>query len=1088
MTEAYGEYSWYGFASYKYSADNTDNTVALQLKNDDGNLITSDYAIIVPTRVQLEGLIWAKKPMYAEPDMPGYNYGPNKTNPTARYGDEEGWASDENMDCTKNRVHVWDSPEEALADPDGAALEVYAEDAEGIDLTEYLGVHYAKEMLKHKEIAPGVYNPQVWTVGTWKYGEEAAFGLHYEFQFVDYYSSTNKTHDSRYATFSDTPLNAAKAQSISKEGRVIVKTVNQLGDTEDVTSTTAVDREPLVRVMLKNEKGDVLLDGYILLHINYTPLNKNITTYKEYDVKFNLCDPVVMETTWAEFSKHILQEGLGFGNDGFVQLGMEKLRFDDIYWADCKTEGTVDPSDVEYVTEKAYQVGTIEDSHGRGYQLKLYNFGTDIFGNNGLPPTRGGAIFEGADPNKVEPIEAYQVSNPGAFTGDGQYKELGSAVYYPNGEGTTNHIFKWTLSEEELEFLTHDLKTDDPVKVTRWFRFIAKDKYRGREVNNYTTYPYVWVKMTMNITRDARKVTYGTKIDNTWYNWLSGEWKDKWSAMIFDIEAPRDGLVIDRFNNSVVIKKFLEDQVKFTENGKAVNLKGATDEDPNFYKFYFAPKAEALEFYTLTRTSQESTTEVSNAVLPLTSAPFVEAGTYKQKTVKSVFEGFESLPAAVQKSLTSGGLVKKEKRIIIPLNTTKFNIATGKKETTKKYDLNVLGLNENADNYPDYDQLYCKYVWPHVYINMNEPHAGDWTPAKTSVTINYNPWEVKMVKARDQHTWNEPKLEETLRRCAISYNAGAFMNDKLYSFNPETKEYILIATLNQKTGQIELVKDEPKAFEEAKLVLNAMGYEPNHANVYKELRAWVGVIANNGCDVAMYAEPEKTDKGMQKMDFDLNTFLVSWQRPINTNADPIDIRLDANTNENWIHLIDHLKLFDWRGDYTNQGYMYYDPNTSRKDNHYWFWGYYDVRAIIIDARADRIYTNIHWGGEDFRDLTKTSPAFKIRAYSDAFTGGQHQGLAVYHFDLTNKPGGLNFNSSGAEADLEKFMGKPYNPVSYTYDGCKQRFGTIYYENSGENLTEFDVYIPYTIEYEWGWISRLANFHINSTHGNHQPGI
>jgi hypothetical protein len=63
------------------------------------------------------------------------------------------------------------------------------------------------------------------------------------------------------------------------------------------------------------------------------------------------------------------------------------------------------------------------------------------------------------------------------------------------------------------------------------------------------------------------------------------------------------------------------------------------------------------------------------------------------------------------------------------------------------------------------------------------------------------------------------------------------------------------------------------------------------------------------------------------------------------------------------------------------------------------------------------------------------------------------------------------------------MGRPdlENPTT-VYDRYKQRFGTIYYQNNAENVTEFDVFVPYTIEYEWGWLSRIADFHIDTTHG------
>jgi hypothetical protein len=197
-TYKYGDWDWFGLSKYDAKYNDTDNTVALQLNNGEEGIVTSDYALLVPTRVQLEGLIWYNKPEYKEPNMPGYSYGPGNQD-----GDEEGTCKVKNYDCTANRIHVWDSPEEALNDPRGAALELWVGDE--VDLTKYLGVHFMKENLKKKEKAVANNNDfeDVYEVGCWKYGEEAAFGLHYEFQFVDYYNSTNQTHDSRYAAFND---------------------------------------------------------------------------------------------------------------------------------------------------------------------------------------------------------------------------------------------------------------------------------------------------------------------------------------------------------------------------------------------------------------------------------------------------------------------------------------------------------------------------------------------------------------------------------------------------------------------------------------------------------------------------------------------------------------------------------------------------------------------------------------------------------------------------------------------------------------------------------------------------------------------
>ena len=61
-----------------------------------------------------------------------------------------------------------------MNDPRGAALELWVGDE--VDLTKYLGVHFIKENLKKKEKAVANNNDfeDVYEVGCWKYGEEAA--------------------------------------------------------------------------------------------------------------------------------------------------------------------------------------------------------------------------------------------------------------------------------------------------------------------------------------------------------------------------------------------------------------------------------------------------------------------------------------------------------------------------------------------------------------------------------------------------------------------------------------------------------------------------------------------------------------------------------------------------------------------------------------------------------------------------------------------------------------------------------------------------------------------------------------------------
>ena len=621
---------WYGYAKYIYNKDNKDNTIALQIHNEDGaeNVITSDYALIVPTRATLEGLVWNQEPMYAEPNIPGRAYGPQ-----TRIGDEEGWAVDEYTDCfngTNARVHIYDSPEEALADPDGAALELDIDPA-GLDLRPYIAVHMLVENLKKKEIAPGVFNPWNYDIIKVPFGEEEKWGLHYEFNLVEYVIDNNVTSDSKYACFKDwtktkthTPTGYTQSYEIvdgwnattDKSGVIIARNVTPDGLTTTDAGKTIVDREPLVRVMLKNAKDQVLLDGYILLHINYLPDNLEITELPIEDKKFDLCSPVIGGDLWSESSRIILTE----------KTMLSRLAFDDTYWADCmpdpegklvaELECAYDPAhkneagkpiglnDTAYVTPDAYRVamqsdrdyvgavgspygatgrGTTHNEHGI-YQLKIFNFG-DLYGNKKGDTSNGTAFNPASAP--VNGSADYETSN--AI----ENKALGDAEFWPNGDGNTNFIFKWILSEEEVEALTHDKA--EPVYVTRWFRFLAKDVKRGRAVYQYDKWPYVWVRLTMKIARDAKDYLYTEKIDNYWYHYNTGAY-DGWSGTLIDIEAPKKDLTI---RDKRWIKN-ISDNLKTEGNGanKMHLLNAAREYVKGTEKYYFAPKTYEIKVQT----------------------------------------------------------------------------------------------------------------------------------------------------------------------------------------------------------------------------------------------------------------------------------------------------------------------------------------------------------------------------------------------------------------------------------------------------------------------------------------------------------
>ena len=268
-------------------------------------------------------------------------------------------------------------------------------------------------------------------------------------------------------------------------------------------------------------------------------VNDVINNYPVYKTEYS-DKALTLQTTWSEFSRYIL-------------IKTNKTSFDEWYYADCIEGDTdVDPENAMYVTPKAYLIKKGEYFEENGYQLKLYNFGNDIYGNDGTPPTSGYAQAE---------------TTP-----------LGSAIYYPHGEGLNNHTFSWSLSKEEVEMLIKD-KTGS-VPVTRWICFAAKD-------SKMAPYSYIWVKMTIEITtaKEQQKFFYGIKNDNYWYHWNPSGILDNsqamngWSALVFDIQAPRDGYTIkDQKWNSRISNTLVANRVKI--DGKS--------------KYYFAPKGNIM--------------------------------------------------------------------------------------------------------------------------------------------------------------------------------------------------------------------------------------------------------------------------------------------------------------------------------------------------------------------------------------------------------------------------------------------------------------------------------------------------------------
>ena len=444
--------------------ENLPNTIALQsaTKDNSGNeaTVTSDYALLQPEKAYVEALVWGKKPMYARiaPDL-------NQTSAANRLGDELGLETV----CKQERVHVWDSPQEALADPDGAALEVYYDSKEGIKISDYMALHAMKQNIKK---AGYPYEQDTWSI------EEAAkWGLTFEYNLVDYKVDGNKTADSKFAKWVD-----------QKNGQIRAWNVKYDETPQGETSPSAIDREPLVQVLVK--RGDkVVLDGYILIHITKKPVAEaelpttKIEEFPTATAKFDLCNDIdSYKTTWAQFNDYVLTQTLE---------GMEKNTFDSQYEPDLKSNSPIETT----------------ASGNNVYALKTF-------------------VLD-ANNNATE-------------------SPLGLAKYYGNSQGTTNHVFAWRLAADEVEALTHH-KTEFPVNVTRYVRYKAIEGSGAKYQYIYIKLSYDLTRDVVgSVTFATKNKNYWFKLDGT-PNVTGADAK----AFVLDVKEPTDGGDIVTINRGI---------------------------------------------------------------------------------------------------------------------------------------------------------------------------------------------------------------------------------------------------------------------------------------------------------------------------------------------------------------------------------------------------------------------------------------------------------------------------------------------------------------------------------------------------------
>jgi len=150
--------------------------------------------------------------------------------------------------------------------------------------------------------------------------EMAALGLHYEYTLVDYMVGNETTSQTKHLIRVDKDGNPS---SDEKVGYFSVRSVDDQGETmvnEKATQET-IGREPLIRVTLVDQKGNIVRYGYIKLRITQS------AAVNEY-VKINMGEMYMncgeeKKVTWAQMENILLRK-----------LDMTKQDFEKNYYLD----------------------------------------------------------------------------------------------------------------------------------------------------------------------------------------------------------------------------------------------------------------------------------------------------------------------------------------------------------------------------------------------------------------------------------------------------------------------------------------------------------------------------------------------------------------------------------------------------------------------------------------------------------------------------------------------------------------------------------------------------------------------------------
>ncbi len=257
---------------------------AVVKKSEEGNAtVTSDYATLYPSIVVPQAIAYTYTDIDAKEACSNTNAG----------------------------EHLYTNACDALMNP--ATIKVEYNDVNGVDLKEYLAIHYNQSNPGGIGHTNSVGTHKVWEA---KSAEEAQYGLKYEFYLVEFTLGSNGTWENKYGEIG------------KEEGVFYPRYVDNSGNSQAPTGepnsgVSAIGRTPIVCVVVKGVDADqnkAVLCGYVKLEIvrNIQPVTAPVF---DLGKQAYVCGTKDKQITWSEMSNSLLE----------IAAVTSKAEFDQLY-------------------------------------------------------------------------------------------------------------------------------------------------------------------------------------------------------------------------------------------------------------------------------------------------------------------------------------------------------------------------------------------------------------------------------------------------------------------------------------------------------------------------------------------------------------------------------------------------------------------------------------------------------------------------------------------------------------------------------------------------------------------------------------